>query len=67
LHAGKFFSFGERQKDFNAVSSMASELKYTKEQVDAMLKDVEESYDEDRDKGLIEAAFGKSRSDQTAS
>jgi hypothetical protein len=46
---------------------MASELNYAEDQIDSMLNEVAELYKKDRGKGLIEAAFGKSRSDQTAS
>jgi len=38
---------------------MASELNFTQEQFDAMLKEAEEAYENDRGKGPIEAAFGK--------
>ena len=54
-----YIGHGEAQNAFKSVSSMASELNYTKEQLDAALKDLEESYGEDQGKGLLEAAFGK--------
>lgn len=50
---------GDTKKDFEAISKIASRLNYTQEQLVAMLKEVEEAYQKDRGKGLIEAAFGK--------
>jgi hypothetical protein len=38
---------------------MASELNFTQEQFDAMLKEAEEAYENDPGKKPIEAAFGK--------
>jgi hypothetical protein len=58
---------GDTQKDFGVLAGMASELNYTEEQIDSILKEVAELYQKDRGKGLIEAAFGKDRQDQTAS
>ena len=50
---------GDAQNVFKVVSSIASELKYTKDQLDVMLKEVEASCGKDQGKGLIEAAFDK--------
>jgi len=41
------------------LSQLAAELNYTKEQVDALLREVSEAYEADRGAGLIQAAFGK--------
>jgi len=44
---------------WNCNTSMASELNYTQEQLDALLKDVADSYRKDRGQSLIDAAFPK--------
>ena len=41
------------------LSQMVDELNYTQEQVDAMLQEVTEAYNDDRGAGLIQAAFKK--------
>ncbi len=51
---------GDAESDFKALSDMASELKYSQEQLEAMLKEVAEAYQKDHGQGLIEAAFPKS-------
>jgi hypothetical protein len=38
---------------------MASELSYTQEQLDALLKEVAKTYQKDRGQSLIDAAFPK--------
>ncbi len=47
------------KKGFEGLSGMASKLKYTQEQIDALLKEVSEAYQKDRGQGLIDAAFPK--------
>ncbi len=49
----------ETESDINALSGMASELKYTQVQIEAMLKEVAEAYKRDRGLSLIQAAFSK--------
>jgi len=44
---------------FEKLSGMASQLKYSKESFDTMLKEVAESYHQDRGQSLIDAAFSK--------
>jgi tetratricopeptide (TPR) repeat protein len=44
---------------FENLSGMASELSYTQEQLDALLKEVTEAYRKDRGQSLIDAAFPK--------
>lgn len=48
------------------LSVMASELKYTQEQLDALLKEVAESYQKDRGQSLIDAAFPKADPDASS-
>ncbi|MGB7570173.1 MAG: tetratricopeptide repeat protein, partial [Methanothrix sp.] len=48
------------QLSFKNLSAMASQLKYTQESFDAMLKEVTESYARDRGWSLIRAAFPES-------
>jgi tetratricopeptide (TPR) repeat protein len=50
---------GDTESDFKALSGMASKLKYTQEQIEAMLKEVADSYQKDRGQSLIDAAFPK--------
>lgn len=45
------------KKCFEGLSGMASRLKYTQEQFDALQKEVADAYREDRGQSLIEAAF----------
>ena len=47
------------QISIDTLSSMASELKYTQESFDIMLKEVAESYSKDRGQSLLVAAFPK--------
>ena len=49
----------DAKNDFEALSGMASELKYTQGQTEAMLKEVVEAYKVDRGQSLIDAAFPK--------
>ncbi|MFZ3149283.1 MAG: tetratricopeptide repeat protein, partial [Methanothrix sp.] len=44
---------------FETFSGMASELRYTQEQFDTLMKEVADAYRKDRGQGLIEAAFPK--------
>jgi tetratricopeptide (TPR) repeat protein len=44
---------------FKTFSGMASELRYTQEQFDTLMKEVSEAYQKDRGQGLIDAAFPK--------
>ena len=50
---------GDAESDFRSLSGMASKLGYTQDQFDAMLREVQESYQRDRGWSLIEAAFGE--------
>jgi len=50
---------GDAQSDFQSLSGMASKLNYTQEQFEAMLREVAESYQRDRGRSLIDAAFGE--------
>jgi tetratricopeptide (TPR) repeat protein len=45
--------------DFEALTCMALELKYTQGQTESILKEVVEAYKEDRGQGLIDATFPK--------
>jgi tetratricopeptide (TPR) repeat protein len=47
----------DAQSDVKNLSVMASELGYTQEQLEAMMKEVTEAYGKDRGRGLINAAF----------
>jgi len=49
----------DTESAFKALSGMASGLKYTHGQIEAMLKEVSEAYQKDRGQSLIEAAFPK--------
>jgi hypothetical protein len=42
-----------------AVDALTSELAYTQEQLDSMIKEVEEAYQQDGGRCLIDAAFGE--------
>ncbi len=53
----KSIGHGEAQYSFKNLSNMASQLKYSQESIDAMLKEVAESYASDRGWSLIRAAF----------
>jgi tetratricopeptide (TPR) repeat protein len=50
---------GDTESDFQALSQLAAELKYTQEQVEAILQEVTEAYKADWGAGLIQAAFKK--------
>ena len=50
---------GDTKSDFKSLSGMASELKYGLEQLDALIKEVSESYAKDRGQSLLAAAFPK--------
>jgi hypothetical protein len=47
------------KKSFESLSKVASQLSFSQEQLDAVLRDVVEAYQKDRGQGLIEAAFPK--------
>jgi hypothetical protein len=49
----------DAKKGFKNLSNMASELSYTQEQLDALLKEVAKTYQKDRGQSLIDAAFPK--------
>jgi tetratricopeptide (TPR) repeat protein len=51
---------GNTQSDLQTLSQMATQLNYTQEQFDAMLKEVVQEYQKDRGWGLICAAFPES-------
>jgi hypothetical protein len=48
---------GDTESDLNALSGMALDLKYTKEQLEATLREVSEACEKDRGQGLIDEAF----------
>ena len=48
---------GDTESDLQSLSKMASQIQYTQEQFDAMLSEVQKSYQCDRGWSLIEAAF----------
>ena len=50
---------GDALRDLEVLSSMASELGYNQEQLDALQKEVAEAYQKDRGQSLIDAAFPK--------
>jgi len=50
---------GDTKSDFKSLSGMASILKYGLEQLDALIKEVSESYAKDRGQSLLAAAFPK--------
>ncbi|MCI0489842.1 MAG: CHAT domain-containing protein [Blastocatellia bacterium] len=50
---------GDTESDFRALTQMVSQLNYTQEQVDAMLREVGEAYQQDRGLGLVKAALDK--------
>jgi tetratricopeptide (TPR) repeat protein len=53
----KAIGHGETQSDFRTLSTMTSQLAYTQEQIDDLLRRVAEAYQADRGAGLLRAAF----------
>ncbi len=49
----------DAKRSFENLSAVASQLSYSQEQLDALLKEVAEAYQKDRGQGLIDAAFPK--------
>jgi tetratricopeptide (TPR) repeat protein len=49
---------GDAEKDSRSLAGMATDLKYTPEQVQALLREVTQAYQKDRGRGLLDAAFG---------
>jgi hypothetical protein len=47
------------KRGFEGLSDMASQLKYTQEQIEAIQEEAAEAYQKDRGQSLIEAAFPK--------
>jgi tetratricopeptide (TPR) repeat protein len=50
---------GDTEKDFQILSAMASELDYSQEQIDELLRQVAESYQADQGRRLLQEAFGE--------
>ena len=53
----KSIGHGDQERDLGTLSSIASELDYSRELFSVMLRDVNESYRRDGGKALIESAF----------